>query len=99
MRRSIRCGSVIALAFVIIVSVSCSSPKAERKKPPKAVKTVAFITNNSSDYWKAVRKGCEKADSELPDVKLNFQFAFGGQTFEQQTMINKVIEIDGADAV
>ena len=88
------------LAFIIIIfSVSCSSPKVEKKKPAKAVKTVAFITNNSSDYWKAVRKGCEKADGELPDVKLNFQYAFGGKTFEQQTMINKVIDIDGADAV
>jgi ribose transport system substrate-binding protein len=88
------------LAFIIIIfSVSCSSPKVERKKPAKAVKTVAFITNNSSDYWKAVRKGCEKADGELPDVKLNFQYAFGGKTFEQQTMINNVIDIDGADAV
>jgi ribose transport system substrate-binding protein len=88
------------LAFIIVIfSVSCSSPKVERKKPPKAVKTVAFITNNSSDFWKAVRKGCEKADGELPDVKLNFQYAFGGKTFEQQTMINNVIDIDGADAV
>jgi ribose transport system substrate-binding protein len=88
------------LAFsIIIFSVSCSSSKVEKKKPVKAVKTVAFITNNSSDYWKAVRKGCEKADGELPDVKLNFQYAFGGKTFEQQTMINNMIDIDGADAV
>src|SRR5262245_12077254 len=99
MRRSIRCESVFMLALVIMLSVSCSAPQAERKKPPKAVKTVAFITNNSSDYWKAVRKGCEKADGELPDVKLKFQYAFGGKTFEQQTMINNVIDIDGADAV
>lgn len=88
------------LAFIIgIFSVSCSSSQVEKKKAPKAVKTVAFITNNSSDFWKAVRKGCEKADGELPDVKLNFKYAFGGKTFEQQTMINNVIDVDGADAV
>jgi ribose transport system substrate-binding protein len=86
------------LAFIIIFSVSCSSPP-PAPKPPKAVKTVAFITNNASDYWKVVRKGCEKADKELPDVNLTFKFAFGGKPFEQQTMINNAIDIDGADAV
>jgi ribose transport system substrate-binding protein len=86
------------LALILIFSVSCSSPKVEKKKP-KAVKTVAFITNNSSDYWKAVQKGCQKAAGELPDLKLKFEYAFGGKTFEQQTMINNVIDIDGVDAV
>jgi ribose transport system substrate-binding protein len=86
------------LAFIIIFSVSCSSPP-PAPKPPKAVKTVAFITNNASDYWKIVRKGCEKADKELPDVNLTFKFAFGGKPFEQQTMINNAIDIDGVDAI
>ncbi len=86
------------LAFVIIFSVSCSSPQPVQK-PPKAVKTVAFITNNSSDYWKAVRKGCEKADGELPDVNLTFKIAFGGKPFEQQRMINDALNMDGADAI
>jgi ribose transport system substrate-binding protein len=63
------------------------------------VKTVAFITNNASDYWKVVRKGCEKADKELSDVNLTFKFAFGGKPFEQQTMINNAIDIDGVDAI
>jgi ribose transport system substrate-binding protein len=98
MRRSIRRELFCALAFVIIFSVSCSSPPAVQK-PPKAVKTVAFITNNSSDYWKAVRKGCEKADGELPDVNLSFKIAFGGKPFEQQRMINDALNMDGADAI
>jgi ribose transport system substrate-binding protein len=98
MRRSIRRELFCALAFVIIFSVSCSSPPPVQK-PPKAVKTVAFITNNSSDYWKAVRKGCEKADGELPDVNLSFKIAFGGKPFEQQRMINDALNMDGADAI
>jgi ribose transport system substrate-binding protein len=98
MGRSIQCKLICMLAFIIIFSVSCSSPP-PAPKPPKAVKTVAFITNNASDYWKIVRKGCEKADRELPDVNLTFKFAFGGKPFEQQTMINDAISIDGADAI
>jgi ribose transport system substrate-binding protein len=98
MGRSFQCKLICMLAFIIIFSVSCSSPP-PAPKPPKAVKTIAFITNNASDYWKIVRKGCEKADKELPDVNLTFKFAFGGKPFEQQTMINDAINIDGADAI
>jgi ribose transport system substrate-binding protein len=98
MGRSIQCKLICMLAFIIIFSVSCSSPP-PAPKPPKAVKTVAFITNNASDYWKVVRKGCEKADKELSDVNLTFKFAFGGKPFEQQTMINNAIDIDGVDAI
>jgi ribose transport system substrate-binding protein len=98
MGRSIRRELICMLAFIIIFSVSCSSPP-PAKKPPKAVKTVAFITNNSSDYWKIVRKGCEKADGELSDVKLTFKYAFGGKPLEQETLINDALNIDGADAI
>ena len=34
---------------------------------------VAFITNNPSDFWTIARKGCEKADEELPDVAVEFK--------------------------
>ena len=34
---------------------------------------MAFITNSTSDFWKAARKGCEKADAELPDVTVAFK--------------------------
>jgi ribose transport system substrate-binding protein len=98
MGRSIRRELICMLAFIIIFSVSCSSPP-PAKKPPKAVKTVAFITNNSSDYWKIVRKGCEKADGELSDVKLTFKYAFGGKPLEQEKLINDALNIDGADAI
>jgi ribose transport system substrate-binding protein len=98
MGQSIRRESICMLACIIIFSVSCSSPP-PAQKPPKAVKTVAFITNNSSDYWKIVRKGCEKADGELPDVNLTFKYAFGGKPFEQQRMINDALDIDDVDAI
>ena len=63
MKRLIRRKVVCLVAFVLTL-VSCATAP----KPPKAVKTVAFITNTTSDFWKIARKGCEKADTELPDV-------------------------------
>jgi ribose transport system substrate-binding protein len=98
MSRSIGRELSCLLALVIMFFIGCSSPQPV-SKPPKAVKTVAFITNNSSDYWKVVRKGCEKAAGELPDVSLNFKYTFGGKPFEQQRMINDALNIDDADAI
>jgi len=34
--------------------------------------TIAFVTNNASDYWILARKGTEKAASELKDYKVEF---------------------------
>ena len=34
--------------------------------------TIAFVTNNASDYWILARKGTEKAAGELKDYKVQF---------------------------
>ncbi|PYS88461.1 MAG: ABC transporter substrate-binding protein [Acidobacteria bacterium] len=86
---------VCLLFFICALSVSCSSAPT---KPPKAVKTVAFIPNTYSDFWKIVRKGCEKADAELPDVAVNFQPLFGGTKEEQNRFIREALE-RGDDAI
>ena len=95
MKRSIQCKLVCVLAFVLSLSVSCSSPP----KPPKAVKTVAFITNSTSDFWKVARKGCEKADAELPDVKVAFKTTNTGAIEEQNGLIRQALDRDEADAI
>jgi len=78
-----------------MLSISCSSPP----KPPKTVKTVAFITNATSDFWKIVRKGSEKADAELQDVKVVFKTTNTGTTEEQNGLIRQALDVDDADAI
>ena len=95
MKRSIQCKFVCLLTFVLTLSVSCASPP----RPPKAVKTVAFITNTTSDFWKIVRKGCEKADAELPDVKVAFKTTNTGTIEEQNGLIRQALDHDDADAI
>jgi ribose transport system substrate-binding protein len=63
------------------------------------VKTVAFISNTSSDFWKVVRKGTEKADTELPDVAVTFKMPFGGTAVEQDRIVNEVLTREDADAI
>ena len=95
MKRSIQCKLVCALALVLSLSVSCSSPP----KQPKAVKTVAFITNSTSDFWKVARKGTEKADAELSDVTVAFKTTNTGAIEEQNGLIRQALDRDEADAI
>jgi ribose transport system substrate-binding protein len=95
MKRSIQYELVWAVALVLSLLVSCASPP----KPPKAVKTVAFITNSTSDFWKVAHKGCQKADAELSDVTVAFKTTNTGSVEEQNGLIRQALDRDDADAI
>ncbi len=97
MKRSTQHTFICVLALSFAISVSCDSTTAP--STPKAVKTVAFITNTTSDFWKIARKGCEKADSELADVKVAFKTTNTGTKDEQNRLIRDSLNIDEADAL
>lgn len=87
---------ICLLVFLCLLSASCASPP---PKPPKTKKTVTFITNTASDFWKVVQKGCEKADAELPNVDVLFKVPFGGTAVEQEKLLNDAIRRDDSDAI
>jgi ribose transport system substrate-binding protein len=93
---SVQLTFVCAVAVALGLAVSCASPP---PKPPKAVKTVAFITNNTSDFWKIARKGSEKADAELPDVTVAFKTTNTGTVEEQNGLIRHALDAEEADAL
>jgi len=95
MKRSVQPTFVYAVALTLCLAVSCASPP----KPPKAVKTVAFITNSTSDFWKIAHKGCEKADAELPDVTVAFQTTNTGTVEEQNGLVRHALDAEEADAI
>jgi ribose transport system substrate-binding protein len=95
MKRSTHHKLICLLAFIFAMSASCATPP----KAPKAVKTVAFITNAASDFWKIARKGCEKADTELADVSVAFKTTNTGGTKEQDGHIRYAVESEGVDAI
>ena len=49
---------------------------------------LAFVTNNASDYWTIARKGVEKADGELNDVRVEFKLPGEGTAAEQKRIID-----------
>ncbi|MGH9907413.1 MAG: sugar-binding protein [Pyrinomonadaceae bacterium] len=96
MRRSKQHGFIFIVTVVLAVSVNCGSPQ---PRAPKAVKTVAFITNTTSNFWTIARKGCEKADAEVQDVTVAFKTTNTGTTDEQNRIIRDSLNIDEADAI
>src|SRR3989440_795711 len=52
---------------------------------------VAFVTNNASDFWTIARKGCEKADNELPYVDVEFKIPGEGTAAEQRRIIDDLL--------
>jgi ribose transport system substrate-binding protein len=59
---------------------------------------VAFVTNNSSDFWTIARAGVEKADSELADVSAEFRLTGDGTSAEQRRILDDLL-ITGVNAV
>src|SRR5438034_2828364 len=96
MKRPIQLTFVVLLASLLTFALSCASPS---PNPPKAVKTIAFITNTTSDFWKIAHKGCEKADAELPDVTVVFKTTNTGTTDEQNGLVRQALDRDEADAI
>jgi len=59
---------------------------------------VAFVTNNSADFWTIARRGVEKADQELADVEAEFRLTADGTAAEQQRVVDDLLT-RGVDAI
>jgi ribose transport system substrate-binding protein len=54
-------------------------------------KTLAYVTNNASDFWTIARKGCEKADAELADDAVEFRIPADGTAAEQRRIVDDLL--------
>ena len=52
---------------------------------------LAFVTNNSADFWTIARRGVEKADAELADVETEFRLTSDGTAAEQQRIVDDLL--------
>ncbi|HLB83877.1 MAG TPA: substrate-binding domain-containing protein, partial [Steroidobacteraceae bacterium] len=59
--------------------------------------TLAFITNNASDFWTIARKGTEKADAERQDITVEFRLGDG--TAAGQKRIVEDLLAKGVDGI
>lgn len=58
---------------------------------------LAFVTNNSSDFWTIARKGTEKADGELANATVEFKMPSEGTAADQRRVVDDLMAagVDG----
>src|SRR4030095_1874832 len=81
----------ILISLLILANAACN-------KTSEAKKTrIAFITNNTSDFWTIARKGTEKAKAELPNVEIEFRINSEPTAAGQQRIIDDLLAkgVDG----
>jgi ribose transport system substrate-binding protein len=72
----------ILISLLILAHASCNRSNETR---------IVFVTNNASDFWTIARKGAEKAQAELPNVKIEFKINDDGSAAGQQRMVDDLL--------
>src|SRR6187200_2840290 len=62
--------AVALTCAAVLVLAGCS-------RKGSSAHTLAFVTNNASDFWTIARKGTEKADAERADITVEFRLPDG----------------------
>src|SRR5438034_492001 len=91
-RSSLVRGICALLGMTLLVSCGSkesSSSSAAGAKQDKRV-TVAFVTNNPSDFWQIAKAGIEKAQGEF-NVSCDFQMPPDGTAADQQRIVEALL--------
>src|SRR5262245_13295793 len=78
------CGLMV---FALLVLGGCKPGQTGAGKRHK----IAFVTNNTSDFWSIARKGTEKAGAELPNADIQFRINSEGTAAEQQRVVDDLL--------
>jgi ribose transport system substrate-binding protein len=76
-----------SVVFILISSLILAAASCNRTNETRIV----FVTNNASDFWTIARKGAEKAQAELPNVKIEFKINDDGSAAGQQRMVDDLL--------
>ena len=85
------------LVAAAMAGSACQSRDGSADSGAKTIK-VAFVTNNSADFWTIARRGVEQADQELADVEAEFRLTADGTAAEQQRIVDDLLT-RGVDAI
>ena len=91
--------SALSLAACLVACALLLCGCAGRQQGSSAGKhlRLAFVTNNTSDFWTIARRGTEKADQELENVDVEFRIDSDGSAAEQKRIVDDLLAkgIDG----
>jgi ribose transport system substrate-binding protein len=93
----VRTLTILAVGLAFLLAPGCNKESSTPSQANGKKWRLAFVTNNSSDFWSIARAGCEKASSELPDVDLQFKLPADGTVSSQLRIVNDLLAagIDG----
>ena len=80
----------LTCAAVLVLVAGCN-------RNSSSTHSLAFITNNASDFWTIARKGTEKADAERADISVEFRLGDG--TAAGQKRIVEDLLAKGVDGI
>ena len=80
-----------ALLLICSLILTHFSGCSKNKDQQNDVKQVAFITNNTSDFWQFARRGCEKAENQLQEISVNFRLTSDATSAEQRRIIDDLL--------
>lgn len=88
---------IAAVACLALLTAGCEQRGGTATGGTRTLK-LAFVTNNSADFWTIARRGVEKADEELADVQAEFRITADGTAAEQQRVVDDLLT-KGVDAI
>jgi ribose transport system substrate-binding protein len=94
----VQIAKLIACLAVVFVVVSGCQPRETGSAGGARTLKLAFVTNNSADFWTIARRGVEQADQELADVQTEFRLTADGTAAEQQRVVDDLLT-KGVDAI
>ena len=78
---------LLCIVCLFVLITGCSKKDATGKSK----KNIAFITNNTADFWIIAQHGCEKAQTELPDYVVDFRLTSDATPAEQRRIIDDLL--------
>src|SRR3954453_7871831 len=73
------------VSVAVMMAVGIGSSQAAEKK------SLAFVVNGASDFWKIAEAGVKKAQGELPDYDLQFKYPEQGAAAAQQRVMEDLV--------
>ncbi len=83
---------VLAVAAAAVVGAAASAYAADKT-------TLAFVTNSASTFWRPAEAGVRKAQSELPNYRLDFKYPEDSSTATQTRILDDLVAAGAAGIV
>jgi ribose transport system substrate-binding protein len=89
--------NLLPLSAALCLALACAGNAWSQPAPAKKKLKLAFVVNNSADFWTIARAGTADAAKSLGNVTVDFQIPGGGTAAEQRKILDDLLvkRVDG----